>query len=128
MDGSGKIVCENKVASEPEALAAFFSRQRFDTHSDWFGGRSAVAMTACRADGGGASGDLDRDATCQGGAEVDDGYRQTAYVPVVLFEDTVADKPAVRTQGGALGAERALIVGAPRFGPCRPRWHRSLPL
>jgi hypothetical protein len=60
-DGTGKIVCEKKVASEPEALAAFFRGSGLILTRIGFGGRSAVAMAACRADGGGASGDLDLD-------------------------------------------------------------------
>jgi hypothetical protein len=55
VDGTGKIIRETKVASEPEALAALFKRHQPRVHSDRSRNGPAVAVAARWTDGGGAS-------------------------------------------------------------------------
>ena len=50
VDARGGIICEVKVASEPEALIRFFSEQVWSLRRS-AGSRSAVAVAPCGADG-----------------------------------------------------------------------------
>ena len=52
VDATGRIVREAKVASEPEALVRFLGRARPGGDPDRDGGRTFVAVAACRLDAG----------------------------------------------------------------------------
>jgi hypothetical protein len=51
VDGAGKIMCEAKVTSEPEALGVL-PRSGNWGDSDWDRSRTSVAMAVCRLGGG----------------------------------------------------------------------------
>ena len=56
VEASGRIVREAKVASEPDALIAWFAESGVKADADRAGSGSAVAMAVCGHAGGGASG------------------------------------------------------------------------
>ena len=109
VDASGKIVREAKVASEPEALIAWFRGARVRTCADRAGGGAAVAMAVCGdARGGscgGAAGDAARARCFQGDAGQDRPQRRA--------RDRAADAArlvpagALQVAAGAGGARAA---------------------
>ena len=64
VDASGRIVREAKVASEPEALIAWFGSLGVEPGADRAGSGSAVAMAVCGDAGGGACGGAAGDPAC----------------------------------------------------------------
>src|SRR3954452_3113159 len=68
VDGTGKIVREAKVASEPEALVAFFGQLGLSLPRVRARSRAAVAVAARRPGRGGLRGGAARDPAREGGA------------------------------------------------------------
>ena len=121
VDASGKIVREDKVASEPEALIAWFGSLGFEPGADRAGGRAAVAM-ALRGDAGGgpcgrAAGDAARARRLQGDAGEERPQRRARHraadaaglVPAgaLQVDGGAGDaRAADRAQAGAVEAAR----------------------
>jgi hypothetical protein len=72
-EGTGRIVREAKVASEPEALVRFFGQLGLVMTRIGLEGRTAVAMAACWPDAGRAGSRAARDPPGEGGTVGDGG-------------------------------------------------------
>ena len=73
VDAQGKIVREVKVASEPEALVAFFASLGFAVKRVGLEAGAIVAMAACGVEASRIRYSSAGDATCEGGVIGNDG-------------------------------------------------------